>query len=349
MSIHLRKRGEIWHARGTVRVGQDVIPVPQFSTGCHQKGDAEAVAARRESEIRANHLSGESGRQSSLTLNHAIFAYINRAGGLKQYDADRIREIAEHVGTYALKSAPEAWAAFLNLRCAKVAPATIARWRAVFVAALRFGCQALNAGEPPKIPGVHLEQDERVVYLPDKQRQALLGAYNNAAGRVAVTLAYAGLRTQEALRLDWRYVDFERRTLFVANHGSSSGTRTKTGRGRSVPMHDRVYEVLRAEWERQKQPQLGTVFLNRKNQPYRDTRGIGGNPISKAHQSACLAAGVTEFRVHDWRHDFASRCVMSGMDLETLRRIMGWTSLRMAARYVWLTEAHMRDGIAKLA
>lgn len=349
MSIHLRKRGEIWYARGTVRVGQEVITVRQFSTGCTAKGDAEAVAADHEAKIRRERLAGPGGRQASYCLNEAFLAYVSRPGGVEQYDKDRIRDMGQRVGDYKISEAAAAWEAWKRMRGASLAPATVARWRAVFVAALTEGCKALSAGTPPAIPGVKVPTDERVVYLTDKEREALLAAYNEKAGPVALVLAYQGLRTQEALRLNWRHVDLTRQSIYIANLGKDSENRTKTRKGRSVPMHPRVHIMLAELWEKMGKPEMGTVFISRRGKPYRDTRGIGGNPLTKAHASACAKAGVTDFRVHDWRHDWASRMVMAGVDLETLRKLGGWSNLRMVSRYASVSQDHMRDSIAKLA
>ena len=51
MAISVRRRGEIWHARGTVRVGREVVAVASVSTGCRRRADAEAWCAAEEARI----------------------------------------------------------------------------------------------------------------------------------------------------------------------------------------------------------------------------------------------------------------------------------------------------------
>lgn len=75
---------------------------------------------------------------------------------------------------------------------------------------------------------------------------------------------------------------------------------------------------------------------------------MGGNPLSKAHKTACLKAGIKNFRVHDWRHHWASWMVMSGCDLYTLMKLGGWTTPRMVQRYVAVSNDHMHEAISKL-
>ncbi|MGK7871556.1 hypothetical protein [Falsiroseomonas sp. E2-1-a20] len=56
MTLHYRKRGEVWHCRGSVRVGRRSFEVREFSTGCRNKAEAEAVGAAEEARIRAEFL-----------------------------------------------------------------------------------------------------------------------------------------------------------------------------------------------------------------------------------------------------------------------------------------------------
>ena len=114
-------------------------------------------------------------------------------------------------------------------------------------------------------------------------------------------------------------------------------------------MHPRVRLLLVGMWHAAGRPERGHVFLSSRGQPYDDTQDEGGNPLRRAHETACRRAGVRDFRVHDWRHDWAARCVMSGMDLYTLMRLGGWSSLAMVERYAAVTAHHMRDAMARVA
>jgi integrase len=58
--------------------------------------------------------------------------------------------------------------------------------------------------------------------------------------------------------------------------------------------------------------------------------------------------GGPDFRLHDWRHHWASWMVMEGADLETIRKLGGWTSLDMVLRYAAVSTEHMAEAVARL-
>jgi integrase len=341
MPLHLRRRGEIWYVRGSVRVGRETVTVPEFSTGSHSRADAQAIAAAEEARIRSERLDGPAGRQKRLTVDDCLATYLRRPGGVKAHDGDRVRDFSDRIGGRPIAEAVEAWHEWLRTRGARMAPATAARWRAILQAALNEGCTKLNAGVAPKLPTVRDQAPDRVVYLTDGERKRLLAAYSKWAAPVMLVLAYQGLRTQEALQLDWRAVSLHRATLHVV--------RSKSGKGRVVPLHPRVQEMLAKLWVTRDRPESGPIFYSKRREPYRDTRELGGNPLAKAHATACKKAGITGFRVHDWRHDFAVRFLQEGGDVRLLMQICGWSTMRMVERYVTFRTEHLAAVLHRIA
>lgn len=341
MPLHLRLRGTVWHARGTVRVGDKVAKIAEFSTGRAARAEAEKVAGDREKEVAGDLLDGAAGRAKRLTLIVCILAYMRRPGGVPAYDNFRLQDLGERIGSRLLSEAPEAWAEWLRTRGASMAPGTAARWRAILQAAINYGASQHQV-MAPKLPTVRQRPSDGVRYLTRAEQDRLLAAYSQWAAPVALVLCFGGLRSQEALQLDWRHVDWQRRTLFVAQ--------SKSGRVRMVPMHQRVVAELSAIWEARKYPETGPVFLSRRGRAYTDTkaRECGGNPLAKAHATACRVAGITSFRVHDWRHHWASWMIMSGCDLFTLMRIGGWSTPKMVQRYAAVSHEHLEAAIARL-
>jgi len=59
-------------------------------------------------------------------------------------------------------------------------------------------------------------------------------------------------------------------------------------------------------------------------------------------------AGVRDFTWHCLRHTFASRLVMGGVDISTVKELMGHGTVGMTARYAHLAPKHTSDAIEKL-
>lgn len=346
MSVHVtRRRSGVWYAKGSVRAGNETVIVGEFSTGCRAKSDADAVAAAKDREVRQGLLHGGS---AAVLISDCALSYVSRAGGVQPYDVVRVNEFNNMCGHLPLAEAPAAWQTWLIQRGAGQAPSSVARWRSSFQAMLNHGASA-NGLTAPRLPSVKGAAGiERVIYLSEHERRALLAAYNPAAMCPILVLAYQGMRTQEALQLDWRRVDLVRGTIHLP------ADETKSQRARTVPLHPKVDALLFGMWNAARRPLSGPVFLSSRGEPYTDTRGRdgtqqGGNPLTKAHETACRVAGVSGFRVHDWRHDWAARMVMAGVDLRTLMDLGGWSSLRMVQRYASVTGEHMADAIRRLA
>jgi integrase len=82
------------------------------------------------------------------------------------------------------------------------------------------------------------------------------------------------------------------------------------------------------------------MFCNQDGGPYRS--------FSTAFERAIRQAGVTDFIFHDLRHTFASRLVMRGVDLATVKEFLGHKSLPMTLRYTHRSSGHKQDTVRML-
>jgi site-specific recombinase XerD len=74
----------------------------------------------------------------------------------------------------------------------------------------------------------------------------------------------------------------------------------------------------------------GVVFCNRNGTPYKSFRS--------AFERAVQKGGLIDFTFHDLRHTFASRLVMSGVDLPTVKELLGHKDISMTLRYTHLSS-----------
>jgi integrase len=350
MVLSYRKRGDVWHCRGSVRVGRHTFAVREFSTGCAAKAEAEAVGAVEEARIRTEFLDTGTVAEPSrtITVRDCISAYKARPGGLHPFDVQRLQELDADLGGTLLSGLRESWGSWLRDRGRGLAPSTVARWRLTLLAAMGYGAQEFGV-PAPSLLAVRGAEIERIAYLTPMQETRLLTSYSQWAAPVMLLLCETGLRTQEALRLDWRHVDWDRGALVVEHAGRRNGPRTKTGKSRRVGMRPIIRETLLVIWTKQGCPDAGTVFLNKFGKPYADTRQIGGNPLTSAHRTACRKAGITDFRIHDWRHHFAVWFLKRGGNLRALCQIAGWSSMRMIQRYAVFEQSDLDEVMTRTA
>jgi len=136
-----------------------------------------------------------------------------------------------------------------------------------------------------------------------------------------------GLRRGELLQLRWSCVDLTHQVLTV------DGTTSKTRRTRHVPLNSEAMSVLTC-WRAQSGG-IDRVFEI-------DTG------LKTAWSHLLKRAQITGFRWHDLRHHFASRLVQRGVPLNTVRDLLGHSSIAMTLRYAHLAPDQRREAVAKL-
>jgi len=174
--------------------------------------------------------------------------------------------------------------------------------------------------------GVRLfqENNTRVRWLTSEEETALLAVVHEPYRSFCLVAIYTGLRRSEILGLTSDRVDFKTGILTV--------DRSKHGEARRVPMNSLVQEVLR-----------------RVPRVLGETRVFPGcRKISHRFPAWIKAAGLKNLHLHDLRHTFASRLAMAGVDILTIKELLGHKTLAVTLRYAHLSPGYQRQAVERL-
>jgi integrase len=141
-----------------------------------------------------------------------------------------------------------------------------------------------------------------------------------------------GLRRGDLFSLHWTDVSWQTKTLSVR------GETVKSGQTQHLPLNAEALQVLMV-W-RQQSAGEALVFPG-KNGQRRDN-------VRKAWDGVLTTAGIVDFRWHDLRHTFASKLVMAGVPLNTVRELLGHTTATMTLRYAHLAPDHKASAVERL-
>lgn len=216
---------------------------------------------------------------------------------------------------------------YKNRRRDQVTPATVNREMALlknmFNKAIQWGKAAENLVAKVKL---FKEDKGRLRLLTEEELERLLEVAPPHLQPILVVALNTGLRKSEILNLKWDDVDFQQERILVAD--------AKNREWREIPMNLAVFKALVSI---ERHPESPYVFCKPNGQPY-------GN-VRKSFEKALRIAGIENFRFHDLRHTFASHLVMAGVDLMTVKELLGHKSLEMTMRYSHLSPAHKRKAV----
>jgi integrase len=201
--------------------------------------------------------------------------------------------------------------------------------RNLYTMAITWGKAGAN---PVKKVRLSREDNGRIRMLSPDEEARLLAQCGPQLKPLVLTALHTGFRSAELLSLTWEDVNFSRQMITVR------AGYVKNGESRSVPMNKVLTETLKAI--RISGPSEGVVFCSRKGTPYRSFRTTFERAVRKA--------GITDFTFHDLRHTFASRLVMAGVDLPTVKELMGHKHIHMTLRYTHLSSDHKQRAVDTL-
>jgi len=171
----------------------------------------------------------------------------------------------------------------------------------------------------------------RTRFLSGDELARLRGVMQRSDWKLIAFAIETGLRRSEQFSLQWDQVDLENGILTLPL--------PKGGKTRHVPLSDEAKAILRSfdsflrsAWvfpgiKDVTKPMDSSAFIRRSFEPGLRKAGIAG---------ACW---------HSLRHTAASRRVMAGVDLVSVKEILGHRDIQTTLRYAHLAPGHLRDAV----
>jgi integrase len=179
---------------------------------------------------------------------------------------------------------------------------------------------------PSRAVKLFKENNQRLRFLEQEKIPKLMSSYHEHLKPILILALNSVMRKSEILRLKWHDIDFKRDIIHIYD--------TKNGEEREVPLNPIAKKTLIAV---PKHPESPYIFCNKKGESYGD--------IKKSFLTAIKKSGIINFHFHDLRHTFASQLVMAGVDLNTVRELLGHKSLDMTLRYSHLSPDHKKRAV----
>ena len=235
-------------------------------------------------------------------------------------------------GRYLYEISPHLIEQFKAERARQVKPSTVNRnlacLKTMFNKAKTWG--RFSGDNPVKAVKFFKENNQRIRFLEKDEITRLLANCNKHLRPMVVISLNTGIRQGELLNLKWRDVDYKREIIYLHN--------TKNGETREIPVNEKVKTALIRV---RRNPTSEYIFCKENGEHFKYIRTSFFTALKKS--------GIKDFHWHDLRHTFASHLVMSGVDLNTVRELLGHKSLKMTLRYSHLSQSHKKRAVDVLS
>jgi len=193
-----------------------------------------------------------------------------------------------------------------------------------------------NNIQPPKVEKKH------PVFIKDNEFEQILATTEKDYLRdLFITAHNTGMRAGELVNLKWSWIDLEEGIITVRN---TETFRTKSGNERIIPINDTLKIVLNKRF-----PKI--IDISKDEYVFTKIKGIRLNVdfVSKNFKKISRKLNLNEdYHLHTIRHTFASNLVQRGVDLYTVKELLGHSDLKTTQIYSHLKRSNLIEAVTKL-
>ncbi len=319
------KRGENWYIsfffKGE-RIKESIGPSRKI---------AEAVMAKRKAEIAENRYLDKRKELPPIKFHDfgvqfLEWAKVNHKPGSRKRELTNMRTLEKGFGDKNIHEITT-WSIeqYKVKRKTEVKASSVNRELAMLKSMLNKAVEWGKLKEAPKRIKLLKGVQNRLRFLMPDEVQRLISNCSDHLRPIVITAIHTGMRKGEFLNLRWSQVNLEKGIITLSD--------TKNDEKRYVPL-DKTVRATLSEIRRKGE----FVFRGRKE----------GKPlawIEMSFHNALKKSGIEDFKIHDMRHTFASNLVMAGVDLMTVKELLGHKSIEMTMRYAHLAPEHKMRAI----
>lgn len=293
--------------------------------------DAEKVIAKRKTEVVENKYldirkESDPVKFYDFAKEYLQWAKANKKQSTYNRDLSLMRQLNKEFETKAIQEITT-WQIekYKTRRKEEVQPASVNREIALlkhmYTKAIEWGkCKDSPAKKVKLLKG----EIKRVRFLMPEEIQKLLSNCADHLKPIVTVAVHTGMRKGELLGLKWDQVNFDQGIISLLD--------TKNHERRDIPMNETVKNILMGIEKKN-----AYVFCNGDGETFGDVR--------RSFETALRRSSIEDFRFHDLRHTFASILVMEGVDIMTVKELMGHKDLTMTLRYSHLAPSHKTRAI----
>ena len=172
-------------------------------------------------------------------------------------------------------------------------------------------------------------KNSRLRFLEKEEIKTLLENCSEHIKPIVIVALNTGMRKSELFNLKWHDIDYKREIIHLLV--------TKNNEKREIPMNSLVKSTI---IKVKKHTKSNYVFCKNDGSPYTNIR--------RAFKTALKRANIHDCSLHTLRHSFGSHLVMSGIDLNTVRVLLGHKDIKMTTRYAHLSPNFKKRAVEVL-
>jgi site-specific recombinase XerD len=207
---------------------------------------------------------------------------------------------------------------------------------AMFTLAVKWGYARCNPTQGVK--KLKEESNKKPRFLSKDECKILLANCGEFIYPIFYTFLHTGMRKSELEHLTWNDVDFERKKIKIRYKDDWS---PKTSE-REIPISNGLYDLLVRQKECARGKSSCYVF-NLKGEK------IEPNFLRKKLMTLTVKCGFPDVtKIHSLRHTFASHLIMGGVDLPTVKKLLGHANIETTMVYSHLADAHVDKAVENI-